>query len=113
MQDEDSGELFYTSIVCPLLDRDTSRCTAYVERFAKMPSCTKISSDNIRKIARWLPKSCAYRCLLEGLALPDWHPLNLDGSPDVTWTLSWLAVAVVSGLAFNRLDKGNTKSIQP
>ena len=38
---------------------------------------------------------------------------NLDGSPDVTWTLSWLAVAVVSGLAFNRLDKGNTKSIQP
>ncbi len=82
VQDEDTGELFYTSIVCPLLDRDTARCTAYAERFDKMPSCTKISSDNIRKIARWLPKNCAYRCLLEGLALPDWHPLNLDGSPE-------------------------------
>lgn len=38
---------------------------------------------------------------------------NADGSCDLAWTLSWLSVAVVSGLAFNRLDKGNTKSIQP
>ena len=38
---------------------------------------------------------------------------NMDGSLNSRWTLSWLSVAVVSGLAFNRLDKGNTKSIQP
>ena len=82
VQDEDTGELFYTSIVCPLLNRETARCTAYAERFKKMPSCTKISAENLPKIARWLPKNCAYRCLLEGLALPDWHPLNRDSSPE-------------------------------
>ncbi len=82
VQDEDSGELFYTSIVCPLLNRETARCTAYADRFAKMPSCTKISAENLPKIARWLPKSCAYRCLFEGTALPDWHPLNQDQSEE-------------------------------
>ncbi len=82
VQDEDTGDLFYTSIVCPLLDRETARCTSYAERFKKMPSCTKISAENLPKIARWLPKSCAYRCLFEGLMLPDWHPLLLDSSAE-------------------------------
>ena len=82
VQDEDSGELFYTSIVCPLLNRETARCSSYADRFSKMPSCTKISAENLPKIARWLPKNCAYRCLLEGMALPDWHPLMQDPSPE-------------------------------
>ena len=80
VQDEDTGEVFYTSVVCPLLDRETAHCTDYAERFKKMPSCTKISASNLQKIARWLPKSCAYRCLFEGIALPDWHPLFKDDS---------------------------------
>ena len=36
VEDEDTGELFYTSIVCPLLDRTTARCTSYADRFKKM-----------------------------------------------------------------------------
>ena len=47
-----------------------------------MPTCTKISPESLPKIARWLPKSCAYRCLAEGMALPDWHPLFRDSSPE-------------------------------
>lgn len=82
VQDQDTGEVFYTSVVCPLLDRETARCTAYAERFSRMPSCTKISAENLHKIACWLPKSCAYRCLAEGIALPDWHPLLEDPSPE-------------------------------
>lgn len=80
VQDEDTGEVFYTSVVCPLLDRETSRCSDYPARFKKMPSCTKISPENLGRIAHWLPKSCAYRCLYEGIALPDWHPLFSDPS---------------------------------
>ena len=82
VQDEDTGEVFYTSVVCPLLDREIARCTDYAGRFKKMPSCTKISAANLQKIACWLPKSCAYRCLAEGIALPDWHPLLNDPSPE-------------------------------
>ena len=29
---------------------------------------------------RWLPRTCAYRLLLEGQPLPDWHPL-VSGDP--------------------------------
>ncbi len=80
VQDEDSGEVFYTSVACPLMDRETAHCLYYNERFKKMPSCTKISPENLGKVARWLPKSCAYRCLAEGIALPDWHPIFSDPS---------------------------------
>ena len=84
VQDEDTGEVFYTTVVCPLLNRKTSRCLDYPERFKKMPSCTKISPENLGKIARWLPKSCAYRCLYEGVSLPDWHPLFSDLSEEAS-----------------------------
>lgn len=82
VQDEDTGEVFYTKVVCPLLNRDSSRCKEYPNRFAKMPSCTKISAENLMKIAHWLPKSCAYRCLAEGVAIPDWHPIFSDLSSE-------------------------------
>ena len=42
----------------------------------------KISPENLSQIAHWLPKSCAYRCLVEGISLPDWHPLRSDHSPE-------------------------------
>ncbi len=82
LQDEDTDEVFYTSIMCPLLNKETSRCSAYAQRFDKMPSCMKISPESLPKMARWLPKSCAYRCLFERIALPDWHPLFKDESPE-------------------------------
>ena len=82
LQDADTGEILYTSVVCPLLVKDTRRCSCYTERFEKMPTCTKISPESLPEIAHWLPKSCAYRCLFEGISLPDWHPLNADESPE-------------------------------
>ena len=35
---------------------------------------------------------------------------NLDGSPNVVWTVAFLGLAVVSGLVFNRLDKKTCKT---
>ena len=59
-----------------------SHCKCYSQRFDKMPTCTKISPGNLPKIAHWLPKSCAYRCLYEGIQLPAWHPLFTDTSDE-------------------------------
>ena len=82
VRDEDTGEIFYTSVVCPLLDREKRRCKCYPERFKKMPTCTKVSPESLPEIVSWMPKSCAYRCLYEGISLPDWHPIFRDPSPE-------------------------------
>lgn len=95
VQDEDTGEVFYTSVVCPLLNRETARCLSYADRFKKMPSCTKISPESLPEIARWLPKSCAYRCLAEGTELPVWHPLRSDPSPEAAGLLKKLEAVCI------------------
>ncbi|MBQ6519052.1 MAG: hypothetical protein IJI14_10045 [Anaerolineaceae bacterium] len=82
VQDEDTGEVFYTSVVCPLLNKENAHCSCYRQRFKKMPTCMKISPESLPKMAHWLPKSCAYRCLIEGIQLPKWHPLLNDPSPE-------------------------------
>ena len=82
VQDEDTGEVFYTSVVCPLLNKENAHCSCYLQRFKKMPTCMKISPESLRKMAHWLPKSCAYRCLFEGIQIPQWHPLLNDPSPE-------------------------------
>ena len=82
VQDQDTGEVFYTSVVCPLLDRETARCTDYAERFKQMPSCTKISAENLRKIAWLLRKSIAFLFLAEGVWLPVWHQVMIVTSPE-------------------------------
>lgn len=80
IEDEDTQEVFYTSVICPYLNKENAHCNCYAERFEKMPTCTKISPESLPKIAHWLPKSCAYRCLYEGIQLPSWHPLFTDTS---------------------------------
>ena len=93
--DEDTGEVFYTSIVCPFLDRETVRCVCYGERFRRMPTCTKVSADSLPEIAGWMPGNCAYRCLMEGISLPDWHPLYSDPSPEAAALLEKLSAVCV------------------
>ena len=80
LQDEDSGEIVFTDIVCNLLDQQSCRCTHYEERTKLVPDCVKLSKDNLDKID-FMPPSCAYRLLHEGKDLPQWHPL-VSGSAD-------------------------------
>ena len=80
IEDLDSGELFYTNVICSLHDDRHSRCTRYADRSLLVPDCIKVTP----KVAReetWLPDTCAYRLLAEGKPLFDWHPL-ISGSPD-------------------------------
>ena len=39
LEDEDTGEVHYTSLVCDLLDLSTCRCTRYPQRHELVPDC--------------------------------------------------------------------------
>lgn len=80
LEDEDSGEIVFTSAVCDLIDLDSCRCTRYSERCTLVPECIDLKQHDFAEY-NWLPTTCAYRLLTDGLPLPDWHPL-ISGNPD-------------------------------
>ena len=79
LEDEDTGEIFTTSVVCALYDTERGGCSAYARRHALMPDCLRITPETIGHIS-WLPETCAYRRVHEGRPLPAWHPL-ICGDP--------------------------------
>ena len=80
IQDEDSGDVFYTDVACRLLDIDTCRCTDYANRAKKVADCLVLTADE-KDAYEWLPDSCAYKRLANGQELPGWHPL-VTGRPE-------------------------------
>lgn len=80
IEDEDSGEVFYTNTACKLLDLSSCRCSDYANRARKVADCLQLTANNIDAY-QWLPASCAYRRLADGQDLPDWHPL-ISGRPE-------------------------------
>jgi uncharacterized protein len=45
-----------------------------------MPTCIKLTPSKVETLD-WLPDTCAYRLILQGKPLTDWHPL-VSGEPD-------------------------------
>ncbi|MEE9354678.1 MAG: YcgN family cysteine cluster protein [Methylococcaceae bacterium] len=80
LEDADTGQVFYTSVVCDLNNLDTCRCTKYSERCSLVPDCLDLKQHEFADF-NWLPATCAYRLLSHGEDLPDWHPL-VSGNPD-------------------------------
>ena len=80
LEDEDSGEIYYTKVACRLLDQKSCRCTDYLNRNQRVPTCLWLTPQHLDEL-KWLPSTCTYRLLHEGKGLPDWHPL-ISGTQD-------------------------------
>ncbi len=80
LEDEDTGDVYYTDLACSQMDTSTCQCTSYDTRLEVVPECTVLTPDNVDQFS-WLPFTCAYRTLAEKRPLPDWHPLR-SGSPE-------------------------------
>lgn len=80
VEDEDTGELYYTNLACRLLDTRTCRCIDYPNRVKEVVDCIDLAKGK-GEAFDWLPASCAYRRLARGQDLPEWHPL-ITGNPD-------------------------------
>ncbi len=80
IEDEETGDVYFTDVACRLLDTKSCRCTNYSNRAKIVASCLTLSADEPETF-RWLPGSCAYRRLAEGKDLPQWHPLR-TGDPN-------------------------------
>ena len=80
LEDEDSGEIYHTSVACRLLDHRSCRCSHYTGRKSLVPDCMRLTLTKLAEI-QWLPPSCSYRLRFEGKPLPPWHHL-LTGDPE-------------------------------
>lgn len=80
LEDEDAGDIHFTSVACRLYDAGACRCRNYSQRSAHVPDCVTLTAQAVRELT-WLPPTCAYRLVAEGKDLYWWHPL-VSGSPE-------------------------------
>lgn len=74
LEDDSSGELHYTDVVCRYYDQGACECSVYSRRSEKVVECLRLSLDDLDNW-RWLPSSCAYLRIADGKPLPEWHHL--------------------------------------
>ena len=74
LEDEKTGEIITTQTACHLFDSETCQCTQYQTRLQKVEQCIDIRFLALENYY-WLPDTCAYRLLQQGLPLLSWHPL--------------------------------------
>lgn len=74
LEDEDTGRIYHTNVVCRLLDTHACACTDYPHRSTQNTECLTLTPKLARKL-RWMPETCAYRLVAAGQDLPDWHHL--------------------------------------
>lgn len=74
LEDQDTGEVFYTGVRCRYLDEENCRCSDYSRRSQLMPNCIALAPHSAENLD-WLPATCAYRLRAAGQPLPPWHYL--------------------------------------
>ena len=79
LEEEDTGRIYYTSVVCRLFDVESCRCKDYPNRQTWVEDCMRLTPENVPETP-WLPPTCGYRLVAEGKDLYWWHPL-VSGDP--------------------------------
>lgn len=74
IEDEETGQVYYTNVACRLLNLEKCQCMDYGSRSKFVSDCLQLTPEKVRH-TDWLPRSCAYRRLAEGRGLAWWHPL--------------------------------------
>ena len=80
LEDEDTGEIHWTSVACRLFDEGSCRCRNYPDRLSLVDDCVGLTPQNVTTLS-WLPSTCAYRLVAEGRDLYWWHRL-VSGDPN-------------------------------
>ncbi|MBX3570464.1 MAG: YcgN family cysteine cluster protein [Rhizobiaceae bacterium] len=80
LEDEDTAEIYWTTVACRLLDETSCRCSDYRNRRAHVPDCVQLTPQSVSTLD-WLPATCGYRLVARGEDLYWWHPL-VSGSPE-------------------------------
>ncbi len=75
LQDEDTDEIVYTSVVCSYSNQTDCSCNDYANRSVNVPECVPFPINKVAEFD-WLPDSCAYRLRYNNRPLKKWHPLN-------------------------------------
>lgn len=101
LEDEDTGDVYYTDVHCRYMDTSNCRCTVYQQRQTKVPGCVWLTPEQAETFF-WLPETCAYRLLAEGKPLFDWHPL-ITGDAQ---TVHRAGISIANkGIADDQLDE--------
>lgn len=74
LEDEDTGDIYWTTVGCRLFNAETCRCNDYPNRLQTVTDCVRLTPEKVRSIS-WLPSTCAYRLVAEGRDLEWWHHL--------------------------------------
>lgn len=64
LENADTGELYFTNVICRYYDCENNACTVYDKRCELVPECLKLTPENVDKLP-WMPKVCAYRKLFD------------------------------------------------
>ena len=81
LEEEETGDIYWTNVACKLLDHVSCRCSSYEDRHDYVPDCVKLDVQEVmEQTYTWLPPTCAYRLLAIGRDLYWWHPL-VSGDP--------------------------------
>jgi uncharacterized cysteine cluster protein YcgN (CxxCxxCC family) len=75
LEDDENGDIYFTQVVCDLIELKTGRCSRYEDRCTLVPNCIDLKQTPDFQTYQWLPLTCAYRLLAEEKPLPPWHPL--------------------------------------
>jgi uncharacterized protein len=97
IEDEETGIIYSTNVVCQYLDVQNCRCSDYARRSQLVPDCVTLCPDNLDQVY-FMPATCSYRLLIEKKPLPNWHPLITGDKESVFETGHSVRGKVVSEL---------------